>query len=187
MQYIYSAALANSMWVYMTWNYTLEKALNSPVCALSTCCFPLICMLFMLFCVCVLKVIVCPFEWLLLWFAFRSHVREYNRAKFSCSEGTRRRKISLETRLCYAVSSLHPVGAGWAGLLADYRQNNMNTHHRANQLLLKTWHASGGDVHVSAAEFGGLHTLFSDFSQSLSDTCERRVFQLVCECCDICY
>lgn len=28
---------------------------------------------------------------------------------------------------------------------------------------------------------------FFDFSPSLSDTCEIRVFQLVCECCDICY
>lgn len=32
-----------------------------------------------------------------------------------------------------------------------------------------------------------LLTSFFDFSQSLSDTCEIRVFQLVSECCDICY
>lgn len=53
--------------------------------------------------------------------------------------------------------------------------------------MFKTWHASSGDVHVSDSYLGGLLTLFSDFSQSLSDTCEIRVFQLVCERRDICY
>lgn len=53
--------------------------------------------------------------------------------------------------------------------------------------------ACGSAAQVSASYFGEnrvtirLHTFLFDFSQSLSDACEVRVFQLVCKCCDMCY
>lgn len=72
---------------------------------------------------------------------------------------------------------------------------NIKTYHQANQCRLNvTRHATSGDVRVSVSYFGGhrvrnrfLPTLSFFFFLSLSDTGEIRVFQLVCECCDICY
>lgn len=72
----------------------------------------------------------------------------------------------------------------------------MDTHHEANQTPAKCyttflqrrrtservllWRARGGNLLPPSSSF-------FDFSPSLSDTCEIGVFQLVCECCDICY
>lgn len=86
----------------------------------------------------------------------------------------------------------NPPDTGWTPLLADhteqeYRYECTSPSKPNAGWMFKTWHASSGDVHVSVSYFGGLLTLFSDFSQSLSDTCEIRVFQLVCERRDICY
>ena len=46
----------------------------------------------------------------------------------------------------------------------------------------EVFHSAGNRVTA-----GFLSALFPDFSPSLSDTCEIRVFQLVCRCRDICY
>lgn len=55
----------------------------------------------------------------------------------------------------------------------------MNTLRRANRVT--------ADAQASTSYFGGLLPLFPDCSQSWSDTCEIRVFQLVCERRDIRY
>lgn len=54
--------------------------------------------------------------------------------------------------------------------------------------MFKTCHSNGTDMQVGASSYiGVLLTFILDFSPSLSDMCEIRVFRLVCERCDIRY
>lgn len=66
---------------------------------------------------------------------------------------------------------------------------NMNAHHQANQMPAECSRHDMPAVVMYMWVYLTLQgsLLFSDFSQSLSDTCEIRVFQLVCERRDICY
>lgn len=70
---------------------------------------------------------------------------------------------------------------------SDYRHQRTMLNVKYYETCWQGCCASGSISERHWVTVSFLLTLFPDFSQSLSDTCEIRVFQIVCESCDICY